>query len=88
MRVVDWYDGPIAGLCRVGGVSLWFVLDDEVRVPGTGKRRRSHCLYQISDAEVARIEGGEGGEFPALGALVGVWHEGAGVVPAEDVLNG
>lgn len=83
VRDMDWCDGPTAGLCRMGGVSLWFALDDKVRV--AGKRRRAHFLYQISDAEVARIENNDGdGDFPPVGRLVGVWYEGAGVAPVRD----
>jgi hypothetical protein len=64
----------------MGGVSLWFVLDDKVHI--AGKRRRVHFLYQISADEVARIEDDDGdGEFPPVGWLVGVWYEGAGVAP-------
>ena len=93
VSVYAWYEGPLDGLCQVGGVECWYALAGEVERPGMRYAQRVHALYRISAAEAEAIRPfctpeaeapGPPSGLPrpdpfSLTEIVGWWIEGAGV---------
>ncbi len=74
----NWYDGPLFGWCRLGGVDLvYFIVGDE---RAFGRRWRHYLLYRITPEEYEALEVG-GGNAQPVGPCLGCWVLGAGVRP-------